>query len=66
MKCPHYSWFYGSSKFKKKKKKKLTLSPLWRVALAMLDLSWFEVFCITSNHLQEYTIIKKIRTLSFY
>lgn len=29
-----------------------TLSPLLRVALAILDLSWFEAFCITSNHLK--------------
>lgn len=30
-----------------------TLSPLLRVAFVMLDLSWLEAFCITSNHLVE-------------
>ena len=50
MKCTLNLSLNGVQRFTKIK---LTLSALWRVALAMFSLSWLKVFCITSNHLKK-------------
>lgn len=38
--------------------RQVTLSPRWRVTLVMLDLSWLDTFCMTSNHLQRRKMTK--------